>query len=61
MLMPCSTSQANGLIAFAFANLDIYTFLEEEDCLYAIRLPANQNLQRAIEHLLARPVGWRSG
>ena len=41
----------------AFANRDIYTFLEEEDYLYAIRLPANQNLQRAIEHLLTRPVG----
>jgi len=26
----------------AFANPDIYTFLEEEDYLYAIRLPANQ-------------------
>ena len=39
----------------AFANPDIYTFLEEEDYLYAIRLPANQNLQRAIEHLLTRP------
>jgi len=41
----------------AFASPDIYTFLEEEDYLYAIRLPANQNLQRAIEHLLTRPVG----
>jgi hypothetical protein len=41
----------------AFANPDIYTFLEEEDYLYAIRLPANQNLQRAIEHLLTRPIG----
>jgi len=41
----------------AFANPDIYTFLEEEDYLYAIRLPGNQNLQRAIEHLLTRPVG----
>ena len=41
----------------AFANPDIYTFLEEEDYRYAIRLPANQNLQRAIEHLLTRPVG----
>jgi len=41
----------------AFANPDIYTFLEEENYLYAIRLPANQNLQRAIEHLLTRPVG----
>ena len=41
----------------AFANPDIYSFLEKEDYLYAIRLPANQNLQRAIEHLLTRPVG----
>ena len=41
----------------AFVNPDIYTFLEKEDYLYAIRLPANQNLQRAIEHLLTRPVG----
>ena len=41
----------------AFANPDIYTFLEEEDYLYAICLPGNQNLQRAIEHLLAHPVG----
>ena len=41
----------------AFANPDIYTFLEEESYLYAIRLPANQNLQRTIEHLLKRPVG----
>ena len=41
----------------AFANPDIYTLLEKEDYLYAIRLPANQNLQRAIEHLLTCPVG----
>ncbi len=41
----------------AFVNPDIYTFLEEEDYFYAIRLPATQNLQRAIEHLLTRPVG----
>jgi hypothetical protein len=41
----------------AFANPDIYSFLEKESYLYAIRLPANQNLQRAIEHLLTRPVG----
>ena len=41
----------------AFANPNLYTFLEEEDFLYAIRLPGNQNLQRAIEHLLTRPIG----
>ena len=40
-----------------FADPDIYIFLEEQDYLYAIRLPANQNQQRAIEHLLTRPVG----
>jgi len=41
----------------AFANPELYGLLEAEDYRYAIRLPANQNLQRAIEHLLARPVG----
>ncbi len=41
----------------AFANPDIYTFLEEERYLYAIRLPANNVLRRKIEHLLTRPVG----
>ena len=41
----------------AFANPDIYTFLEQEGFLYAIRLPANKVLQREIEHLLTRPVG----
>jgi len=41
----------------AFANPDIYSFLEQEGYLYAIRLPANKVLQREIEHLLTRPVG----
>jgi len=41
----------------AFANPDLYTFLEEKGYLYAIRLPGNQNSHRAIEHLLTRPVG----
>jgi len=35
----------------------VYTFLEEEGYLYAIRLPGNPNLQRAIDHLLTRPAG----
>ena len=30
----------------AFANPDIYTFLEEEDYLYAIRFPAWASLSR---------------
>jgi hypothetical protein len=41
----------------AFAKPEIYEFLEGEDIRYAIRLPANQVLQRRIEHLLTRPVG----
>ena len=41
----------------AFANPEIYEFLEAEGYLYAIRLPANDVLQREIEHLLTRPVG----
>jgi DDE family transposase len=41
----------------AFAKPEVYEFLEGEDIRYAIRLPANQVLQRRIEHLLTRPVG----
>jgi len=41
----------------AFANPDIYEYLESEDFWYAIRLPANEVLHRKIEHLMTRPVG----
>jgi Transposase DDE domain group 1 len=41
----------------AFASPDVYEYLEDNRILYAIRIPANQNLQREIEHLLTRPVG----
>jgi hypothetical protein len=41
----------------AFANPDIYEFLEAEGYGYAIRLPANEVLQREIAPLLTRPVG----
>ena len=41
----------------AFANPDIYAFLEVEGYLYAIRLPANEVLQREVQHLLTRPAG----
>jgi hypothetical protein len=41
----------------AFANPDIYEFLEAEGMGYAIRLPANRVLQDKIGHLLKRPVG----
>ena len=41
----------------AFADPNIYCFLEAEDYLYAIRLKANNILYGKIEHLLTRPVG----
>jgi hypothetical protein len=41
----------------AFAKPELYAALEERDVKYAIRLPANDNLQRNITELLARPVG----
>ena len=41
----------------AFANPEIYEYLEAEGIGYAIRLPANRVLQDRIGHLLKRPVG----
>ena len=41
----------------AFARPELYEYLEAERYLYAIRLPANEALQREIEPLLTRPVG----
>jgi DDE family transposase len=41
----------------AFANPEIYEFLEGEGIGYAIRLPANRVLQDKIAYLLKRPVG----
>ena len=41
----------------AFAKPDVYEYLEEHGCLYAIRLPNNDVLEREIQHLLKRPVG----
>jgi hypothetical protein len=41
----------------AFAKPEIYEALEERGVKYAIRLPANENLERDIEELLTRPVG----
>ncbi len=41
----------------AFANPEVYEFLEAEGYKYAIRLPANQVLQELIAHLLRRPIG----
>jgi hypothetical protein len=41
----------------AFAKPELYEALEERDVKYAIRLPANDHLQRNITELLTRPVG----
>jgi Transposase DDE domain group 1 len=41
----------------AFANPEMYEFLEAEGIGYTIRLPANRILQDRIGHLLKRPVG----
>jgi hypothetical protein len=41
----------------AFADPNIYCFLETEDYFYAIRLKGNNILYKHIDHLLTRPVG----
>jgi hypothetical protein len=41
----------------AFANPEVYEFLEAEGASYTIRLPANYVLQDKIGHLLKRPIG----
>ena len=41
----------------AFAIPELYSFLEDEDYEYAIRLKSNAVLERQIQHLLIRPVG----
>jgi hypothetical protein len=41
----------------AFANPEIYEFLEVEGMGYAIRFPANRVLQEKIGYLLKRPAG----
>ena len=41
----------------AFAKPDIYEALEERGVKYAIRIPANDSLERDIAELLTRPVG----
>ena len=41
----------------AFANPDIYEFLEAEGVGYVIGLPANRILQDKIGYLLKRPIG----
>ncbi len=41
----------------AFAKPEIYEALESRGVKYAIRIPANENLERDVAELLPRPVG----
>ena len=45
----------------AFARPAIYEGLERRDVAYAIRMPANKNLELAVEDILFRPPGRPSG
>jgi len=44
----------------AFAKPELYEYMESKSSGYAIRLPANDVLQREIAHLLVRPTEWPS-
>jgi Transposase DDE domain group 1 len=63
LLLPeIERQQAEGKqVAFrgdaAFAKPEIYEALEERGVMYAIRIPASENLERDIAELLMRPVG----
>jgi hypothetical protein len=64
LLLPEIESQQEGRqVAFradaAFARPEIYEALEAHNVEYAIRIPANRNLERAIEDILFRPR-WAS-
>ena len=41
----------------AFAKPEVYEESEERGAKYAIRIPANDNLQRDVAELLTSPVG----
>ena len=45
----------------AFARPAIYEGLEHRDVAYAIRMPANKNLELAVEEILFRPPGRPTG
>ena len=44
----------------AFAKPELYEYMESKSFGYAMRLPANDVLQREIAHLLVRPTEWPS-
>jgi hypothetical protein len=45
------------MLGLTFAKPEIYEALEERGVKYAIRIPANENLERDIAELLKRPLG----
>ena len=58
MEQSCSAQRQNAFRGdAAFAKPEIYEAQEERRVKYAIRLPANENLERHIEELLMRPPG----
>ena len=62
LLPEIERQQKNGKVVVmradaAFAKPEIYEALEERGVNYAIRIPANENLERDIAELLPRPVG----
>jgi hypothetical protein len=63
LLLPeIDRQQAQGKeVAFrgdaAFAKPELYESVEEWEAKYAIRLPANDNLERKVAQLLTRPLG----
>src|SRR5712692_11788320 len=58
-MCPVRRAGKEGVIRYdaAFAKPEIYEALEERGVKYAIRIPANENLERDINELLTRPVG----
>ena len=60
-----STAPMAGRLLFradaAFAKPEMYEYLESKSIGYAIRLPANEVLQREIAHLLVWPTRPRVG
>ncbi len=55
--VPAATRQRGGLTRRRGLCQELYEALEEREVRYAIRLPANDNLERDIAELLTRPVG----
>ena len=53
----CATRRTAASTHVIFARPEVYEALEERGVKYAIRIPANESLERDIAELLPRPVG----